>query len=153
MEYYTTPRTNKITPQGQSTTFGLMTSLPVTSPLVKSHPVAMLLPVMRNGTFRTTTIVKKAQENDVTSCDVTSDHVTSLPVTSHPLAMLLPVMRNGTFRTTTIVRKKARECTSGHAQNILPVMASLPVTTASGDVTSSKARAMAAPLCSPRNMP
>ena len=81
LEYYTTPRTIKITHQGESPTFDLMTSLPVTSLSVTSHPVAMLLSVMSNGTFCTTTIVKKR-----------------------------------------------RRCTSGHAQNILPVMTSLPVT-------------------------
>jgi hypothetical protein len=42
LEYYTTPRTNKITPQGESPTFNLMS--PVTSLSVTSHPVAMLLP-------------------------------------------------------------------------------------------------------------
>ena len=33
-------------------------------------------------------------------------------------------------------KKKARECTSGHAQNILPDMMSLPVRASSGHVTS-----------------
>jgi hypothetical protein len=42
--------------------------------------------------------------------------------------MLLSVMSYGTVCTTTIVRKKARGCTSGHAQNILSAMTSLPVT-------------------------
>jgi hypothetical protein len=81
LEYYATPRTIKITSLGESPTFGLMTSLPVTS----------------------------------------------FSVTSHPVAMLPWVISNGTFCTTTIVRKIAQECTSGHAQNILPVMTSLPV--------------------------
>jgi hypothetical protein len=90
LEYYATPRTIKITHQGESPTFGRMTSLPVTS-----------LPV-------------------------TSLSVTSLSVTSHPVAMLLSVMSNDTFCITTIVRKK-RGCTSEHAQNILPVMTSLPL--------------------------
>jgi hypothetical protein len=87
--------------------------------------------------------------------------VTWLPFMSHPLAMLLPVMHNCTFRTTAMVRKKARECPSGHVQNILPVMTSLPVTwlhvtsfpvrAASGDVTSSNAYAMArSPLLPPK---
>jgi hypothetical protein len=113
LEYYTTPRTNKITPQGESPTFNLM--IPVTS----------------------------------------------LSVTSHPVAMLLPVMSNGTFCTTTMVRKNARECKSGHAQNILPVMTSLlvtwilvmpfPVRTPSGDVTFSNASVMAgSPLLPPK---
>jgi len=31
--------------------------------LFRSHPVAMLLPVMRNGAFCTTTIVRKKREN------------------------------------------------------------------------------------------
>jgi hypothetical protein len=44
LEYYTTPRTNKITPQGESPTFNLM--IPVTSLSVTSHPVAMLLPYL-----------------------------------------------------------------------------------------------------------
>jgi hypothetical protein len=47
----TTPRTIKITPQGESPTFDLMTSLPVTSLSVTSHPLAMLLSGMSNGTF------------------------------------------------------------------------------------------------------
>ena len=84
LEYYTTPRTIKITHQGESPTFDLMTSLPVTSLSVTSHPVAMLLSVMSNGTFCTTTIVKKkagvhfracaehTSGNDVTSAQVTS---------------------------------------------------------------------------------
>ena len=59
LEYYTTPRTIKITHQGESPTFDLMTSLPVTSLPVTSHPVAMLLSVMSNGTLCTTTIVRK----------------------------------------------------------------------------------------------
>jgi hypothetical protein len=56
---------------------------------------------------------------------------------------------------------QARECTSGHVQNILPVMTSLPimwlpvtsfpVRAASGDVTSSNAYAVArSPLLSPK---
>jgi hypothetical protein len=63
LEYYTTPRTIKITPHGQTSTFGLMTSLPVTSLSVTSHPVAILLPVMHNGTFCTTTMVRKKRGN------------------------------------------------------------------------------------------
>ena len=63
MEYHTTPRTIKIIPQGQSSTFGHMTSLPVTSLSVTSHPVAMLFPVMRNGTYCTTTMVRKKHRN------------------------------------------------------------------------------------------
>jgi hypothetical protein len=59
---------------------------------------------------------------------MTSLPVTSLPFMSHPLAMLLPVIHNCSFLTTDMVRKKARECPSGHVQNILPVMTSLPVT-------------------------
>jgi hypothetical protein len=51
-----------------------------------------------------------------------ADPMTSLSATSHPVAMLLPVVRNDTFCTATMVRKKARECTSGHTQNILLVM-------------------------------
>jgi hypothetical protein len=46
-------------PQGESPTFSLMTSLPVTSLSVTSHPVAMLLSVMSNDTFCITTIVRK----------------------------------------------------------------------------------------------
>ena len=113
MEYYTTLRSNKITQQGESPTFGLM--IPVTS----------------------------------------------FSVTSHPVAMLLPVMNNGTFFTTTMVRKKAQECTFGHAQNILPVITSLPITwlhvtsfpvrAASSDVTSSSACVMdRSPLLLPK---
>jgi hypothetical protein len=54
----------KITPQRESPTFVLMTSfpvmsLPVMSFSVTSHPVAMLLSVMNNGTLCTTTIVRK----------------------------------------------------------------------------------------------
>jgi hypothetical protein len=95
----------------------------------------------------------------MTSLLVTSLLVTSLSLTSHPEAMLLSVMSNGTFCTTTIVKER-RGCTSGHAQNILPVMTSLPVTwfhvasfpvrAASGDVTSSNACRMASsPLLPP----
>jgi hypothetical protein len=58
-------------------------------------------------------------------------------------------------------QKKPRGCTYGHAQNILPVMTSLPITwlhvtsfpvwAASGDVTSSNACVMArSPLLSPK---
>jgi hypothetical protein len=55
----------------------------VTSCDVTSNPVAILLPVMRNDTFYTNTIVRKKRgENDVTSCAVTSGHVTSVHVTS-----------------------------------------------------------------------
>jgi hypothetical protein len=115
LEYYTTPRTIKITPQGESPAFGPMTSLPLMS----------------------------------------------LSVTSHPVAMLLSVMSYGTFCTTTIVRKKAQGCTSGHAQNILTVMMSLPVTwlhvtsfpvrASSLDITSSNACVMAgSPLLPPK---
>jgi hypothetical protein len=50
---------------------------------MKWYPVAILLPVMRNDTFYTNTIVRKKRgENDVTSCAVTSGHVTSVHVTS-----------------------------------------------------------------------
>jgi hypothetical protein len=62
-----------------------MTSIPVTSLSVTSHPVAMLLPVMRNGTFCTTTMVrKKAREyaEHTSGYDVTSGHVTSCDVIS-----------------------------------------------------------------------
>jgi hypothetical protein len=122
-------------------------SYDVTSCDVTSNPVAILLPVMRNDTFYTNTIVRKTRgENDVTSGHVTSVHVTSI---SHATS----VMHNCAFRTTAMVRKKARECLSGHVQNILPVMTSLPdmllrvtsfpVRAASGDVTSSNAYAMA----------
>jgi hypothetical protein len=45
--------------------------------------VAILLPVMRNDTFYTNTIVRKKRgENDVTSCAFTSGHMTSVHVTS-----------------------------------------------------------------------
>jgi hypothetical protein len=61
-----------------------MTSLPVTSLSVTSHPVAMLLSVMSNGTFCTTTIVRKKGGVHFRACaehtsgnDVTSGHVTS----------------------------------------------------------------------------
>jgi len=53
-----------------------------------SHPVAMLLPVMDNGTFCTTTIVRKSAGcacSEHTSghvTDVISGHVTSGDVTS-----------------------------------------------------------------------
>jgi hypothetical protein len=51
----------------------------VTSCDVTSNPVAILLPVMRNDTFYTNTIVRKKRgENDVTSGHVTSVHVTSI---------------------------------------------------------------------------
>jgi hypothetical protein len=110
---------------------------------------------MRNDTFYTNTIVRKKRGK------MTSLPVTWLPFMSHPLAMLLPVMHNCTFRTTAMVRKQARGCPSGHVQNILPVMTSLPVTwlhvtsflvrAASGDVTSSNAYAMArSPLLPPK---
>ena len=77
--------------------------------------------------------------------------------------MLLPVISNGTFYTTTIVRKKARGCTSGHAQSILPEMTSLPVTwlhvtsfpvrAASSDVTSSNACVIVRSPLLPRKYP
>ena len=132
-------------------------SYDVTSCDVTWNPVAILLPVMRNDTFYTNTIVRKsAGENDVTS-----GHVISFM--SHPLSMLLPVMHNCTFRTTDMVRKKARECPSVHVQNILPVMTSLPVRDfiwrhfLSGPlpVTSlpETHTQWHAPLCSPRNIP
>jgi hypothetical protein len=55
-----------------------------------SHPLAMLIPAMSNGTFRTTTMVKKEEAGmhfqtcaEHTSCyDVTSGHVTSCDVIS-----------------------------------------------------------------------
>jgi hypothetical protein len=51
----------------------------VTTCDVTSNPVAILLPVMRNDTFYTNTIVRtKRGENDVTSGHVTSVHVTSI---------------------------------------------------------------------------
>ena len=96
MASYATPRTIKITPQGESHTFDLMTSLPVTSLSVTSHPVAMLLSIMSNGTFFTTTIVETKVGMHFRACaehtsgnDVTSDNVISfqsgpLPVTSLP---------------------------------------------------------------------
>jgi hypothetical protein len=101
---------------------------------------------MRNDILYANTMVRKKRGK------MTSLPVTWLPVMSYPLTMLLPVIRNGTFRTTTMVRKKARECTSGHVQNITPAMTSLPVTwlhvtsfpvrATSGDITSSNACAM-----------
>jgi hypothetical protein len=57
---------HKITRQGESPTFGLLipvASLPETSLSVTSHPLAMLLRVMSNGTFCTTTIVRKKRGN------------------------------------------------------------------------------------------
>jgi hypothetical protein len=74
-----------------------MTSLPVTSLSVTSHPVAMLLSIMSKGTFCTTTIVRKKGGdallgmrrtyfgNDVTSGHVTSFRSGTLPVTSLPV--------------------------------------------------------------------
>jgi hypothetical protein len=54
-------------------------SYDVTSCDVTSNPVAILLPVMRNDTFYTNTIVgKKRVESDVTSGHVTSVHFTSI---------------------------------------------------------------------------
>ena len=54
-------------------------SYDVTSYDITSNPVAMLLPVMRNDTFYTNTIVRKKRgEKDVTSGPVTSVHVTSI---------------------------------------------------------------------------
>ena len=50
-----------------------------------------------------------------------------LTVTSHPVAM--SVMRNGTICTTIVGKKRGEKTlTSGHAQNILPLLTSLPVT-------------------------
>ena len=73
-------------------------SYDVTSCDVTSNPVTILLPVMRNDTFYTNTIVRKMRgENDATSGHVTSVHVTSI---SHATS--------GHFRTTAMVRKKAR---------------------------------------------
>jgi hypothetical protein len=115
---------------------------------------------MSNDTFYTNTIVRK-KRGKMTSLPVPSLPVTWHPFMSHPLAMLLPVMPNCTFRTTAMVRKKSRECPSGHVQNILPVMTSLPVTwlhvasfpvrAASGDVISSNAYAMTRSPLLPRN--
>ena len=48
---------------GQSSTFGLMTLIPVTSLSDTSHPLAMLLMVIRKGTFWTTTMVRKKRRN------------------------------------------------------------------------------------------
>jgi hypothetical protein len=69
-------------------TFGRMTSLPVTSLSVTSHPVAMLLSVMSNDTFCITTIVRKKDRMHFRACaeyssgnDVTSGQVTSCDVT------------------------------------------------------------------------
>ena len=115
--------------------------------LVTSNPVAILLPVMRNETFYTNTMVRKKRgENDVTSGHVTSVHVTSIcHATSVHAQLYISYYCYG--------KKKARECPSGHVQNILPVMTSLPVTwlrvtsflvrAASGDVIFSNAYAMA----------
>ena len=60
-----------------------MTSLPVKSLSVTSHPVAMLLSVMSNGTFCTTMVKKKARMHfqacaeQASGHDVTSGHVTA----------------------------------------------------------------------------
>jgi hypothetical protein len=67
-----TPQAIKITSQGESPTFGLLTSLPVTllsvtSLSVTSHPLAMLLSVMSNDTFCITTIVRKKSEDALPS--------------------------------------------------------------------------------------
>jgi hypothetical protein len=56
-------------------TFNLMS--PVTSLSVTSHPVAMLLPVMSNGTFCTTTMVRKNAR------ECTSGHAQSHPIEGH----------------------------------------------------------------------
>ena len=58
---------------------------------------------------------------DVTSCDVTFGHVTSgcHATFGHEQWYILYFYYS---------KKKRRGCTSGHAQNILPVMTSLPVT-------------------------
>jgi hypothetical protein len=97
-------------------------SYDVTSCDVTSNPVAILLPVMRNDTFYINTIVRKKRgENDVTSGHVTSVHVTSIShATSGHAQLYISYYCYG--------KKKARECPSGHVQNILPVMTSLPVT-------------------------
>ena len=55
-----------------------------------SHPLAMLIPAMSNGTFRTTTMVKKKEAGmhfrtcgeHTSGYDVTSGHVTSCDVIS-----------------------------------------------------------------------
>ena len=97
-------------------------SYDVTSCDVTSNPVAILLPVMRNDTFYTNSIVRKKRgENDVTSGHVTPVHVTSISHATfgHEQWYILYYYYS---------KKKRRGCTSGHAQNILPVMASFPVT-------------------------
>ena len=68
------------TPPFQGNTFG------VTWRLMTSHPVAMLLPVMHNGTFCTTTIVRKMHGNRLCM------HTRSLPITWLPVPVTwLPV--------------------------------------------------------------
>ena len=74
--------------------------------LVTSNPVAILLPVMRNETFYTNTMVRKKRgENDVTSGYVTSVHVTSIcHATSVHAQLYISYYCYG--------KKKARECPS-----------------------------------------
>ena len=59
-------------------------SFGVTLHLMTSHPVAMLHPVMRNGTLCTTTIVRKMHVNRL-CMHTRSLPVTWLPVTSFPV--------------------------------------------------------------------
>jgi hypothetical protein len=146
-------------------------SLPVTWLLFMSHPLAMLLPVMHNCTFRTTAMVRKKKGVFYHVCVLTvvfllnnlrikwmKWSIYSPKSPSRRSLCIYPGLWLALYR---MIRTKARECTSGHVQNILPVMTSLPimwlpvtsfpVRAASGDVTSSNAYAMArSPLLSPK---
>ena len=118
-------------------------SYDVTSCDITSKSVAILLPVMRNDTFYTNTIVRKKRgENDVTSGHVTSVHVTSIShATSGHAQLYLPGMCRTYFRLWRHFRSRDfmwRHFRSGP----LPVT-SLPVTHTQWH----------APLCSPRNIP
>jgi hypothetical protein len=127
-------------------------SYDVTSCDVTSNPVAILLPVMRNDTFYTNTIVRKKRgENYVTSGHVTSVHVTSISHTTSGHSQFyisyycdgnaLPDMCRTYFRLWRHYR--SRDFMWRHFRlGPLPVT-SLPVTHTQWH----------APLCSPRNIP
>jgi hypothetical protein len=134
-------------------------SYDVTSSDVTSNPVAILLPVMRNDTFYTNTIVrKKARENDVTSCTVTSGQVTTVHVTSinHATSghvqLYISYYYYGKKKSAGMPLRACVEHTSGYDVTSGHVT-SFPIRAASGEVTSSNAYAMAHSPLLPRNIP
>jgi hypothetical protein len=83
---------------------------------VTSNPVAILLPVMRNDTFYTNTIVRKKRgENDATSGHVTSVHVTSIShVTSGHAQLYISYYCYGKENSAEMPFRACAEHTSGY---------------------------------------